>query len=293
MRRRAFVRNLACGLLALPLATYAQSANKVYRVVSCERATFRYQRTAGTPCRNSAGSRARMSLSSHVTRKPADQLPALAKELAELNVDHDHRRRISSYPSRHNCATKAIPIVFADRCRSSATGVRQCQSRQARRRTSRDSRLDPMKTSNCKSSRRLYYRAYRVLPTLLAGKSLASHACRFSCKRPRGPGKSRLRGPADLESFSGTVRARPPTPHRVSPSVAWMGPHGERIASEAIKARVPLLGTWRSFCDAGRADCLRSQGVAYWRRHAASSRQDLQRRERRPIFRRATYEVRG
>jgi putative ABC transport system substrate-binding protein len=51
-------------------------------------------------------------------------------------------------------------------------------------------------------------------------------------------------------------------------NVAWAGPHEERIASEAIKARVPLLGTWRGFATWG---ALISYGPkpSYWPRLAA------------------------
>ena len=261
MRRRAFVRNLAGGLLALPLATYAQSANKVYRIGLLREGVVPISKTFWDTMSELGWFEGKNVMVEPRYAKTAGQLPALAKELAELDVDVII---VDGSPATQaaKLATKTIPIVFAIAADPVLRGFVASLARPGANLTGftfgtyDDKQLQVLKEALPGISR-VAYPAREPNPGITRAASLLGLHVRAIP----------VEGPADLESFFRTVRSAA-ADAVVFTNVAWTAPHEERIASEAIKARVPLLGTWRGFATRG-ALIAYGPKESYWPRLAA------------------------
>jgi len=260
MDRRGFC-NLAGGLLAYPIATYAQPASKIYRIG--------WLREGASPIAHnfwSAMHELGWVEGKNVTVEPryartADELPALAKELVRLNVDlilTDGTRAARVAKG----ATETIPIVFALASDPVQQQLVATLARPGANLTGftfgyyEDKQLQILKEAVPGIS--------RVTFPVRELSSGVMHAASVLGVRVRA---IPVNGPDDLAAFFASVRSTADSV--VFPNLAWTGPHEKRIAGEAIKVRVPLIGTWRNYAVFGALLSYGPNPYSYWSRLAA------------------------
>jgi putative tryptophan/tyrosine transport system substrate-binding protein len=174
----------------------------------------------------------------------ADELPALAKELAQLKLD---ALMTDGTPATRaaKAATETIPIVFSIGADPVRQGFVTSLPKPGGNLTGftfgsyEDKQLEVIKQALPGISRVAY--PIRELDPAIVG---AAAALGLEAQAIR------VTGPDQLESFFQAVRSRG-VDAVVFPNIAWTGPHESRIAAEAIKVGMPLIGTWRSIAVAG------------------------------------------
>ena len=244
MDRRAFLRNLASGLLAFPLATYAQTAGRSYRVGWLREGILPIGQSFWDAIREFGWIEGKNVTVESRYAKTADQLPALAIELAQLNVD---LIMTDGTPATRaaKVATQTIPIVFSIGADPVGQGFVTSLAKPGGNLTGftfgsyEDKQLQVLKQALPGISRVAY-------PVREANPAIVRAAATLGLEVEA----IRVRGPDDLEVFFQAVRSR--RVHAVVfPNIAWTGPHEQRIAAEAIKVGMPLIGTWRSSAVSG------------------------------------------
>jgi putative ABC transport system substrate-binding protein len=262
MDRRGFVSNLAGGLLAFPAAAYAQPASKVYRIGWLREGAIPVSQNFWSAMREMGWVEGK-----NVTVEPrfagtADELPALAKELARLNVDlilTDGTRAARAAKA----ATETIPIVFALGSDPVQQQLVASLARPGANLTGftfgyyEDKQLQVIKEAVPRISR-VTYPVQELDPRIVQAASV------LGVRVQAIP----VRGPDHLASFFASVRSTG-ADSVVFPNLAWAGPHEKTIAAEAIKVRVPLIGTWRSIAVFGALLSYGPNLTSYWARLAA------------------------
>jgi len=240
MDRRTFIDGVVGGFLALSIAAKAQHAGKVYRIGWLREGNLQIPKSFWDAMRDSGWIEGQ-----NVTVEPryasrVAQLPALARELVQLNVDLIMTDGTSATQAAKG-ASGTIPIVFAIGADPVELGFATSLARPGANLTGF--------TFGAYDEKQL-----QVLTQALPGASRVAYPV-----REPNPGIVRaatvlgvqvqaipVHGPEGLEPFFAAVRTAR-VDAIVFPNIAWTGPHEERIAAAALKSRVPAIGTWRSF----------------------------------------------
>src|SRR5205085_529736 len=107
-----FVRSLTCSVLSVPLSTYGQAADKVYRIGQLREGATPLSRVFWETMEANGWFEGK-NVSMHARfAKAANELPALALELVNLNVDVIVTDGTPATRAAQ-AATGTIPIVFA------------------------------------------------------------------------------------------------------------------------------------------------------------------------------------
>jgi putative tryptophan/tyrosine transport system substrate-binding protein len=244
VNRRAFTRNVVSGVFALSVIACAQTTRKLYRIGWLRQGEVPISQTFWDAMRAFGWIEGKNVTVESRYATTADQLPALAKELAQLKLD---AIMTDGTPATRaaKAATETIPIVFSIGADPVRQGFVTSLPKPGGNLTGftfgsyEDKQLEVIKQALPGISR-VAYPIRELDPVIVrAAAALGLEAQAI-----------RVIGPDELASFFQAVRSRG-VDAVVFPNIAWTGPHESRIAAEAIKVGVPLIGTWRSIAVAG------------------------------------------
>ena len=259
--RRKFVRNLAGGLLALPITAVAQPPGKVYRIGWLREGALPIAKPFWETLEKSGWSEGRNVVVEARYAKALSELPGLAKELAQSKVDLIMTDGTPATRSAKS-ATDTIPIVFAIGADPVKEGLVASLARPETNLTGftfgyySDKQLQILKES---------------VPAILhvavtvrePDAGVMSAAAKLGIRVQAIP----VPGPEALDSFFATAR-KAGVDAILFPNIAWVGPHEQRIAAESIRLRMPLIGTWRSFSEHGALLSYGPKPSSHWSRMA-------------------------
>jgi putative tryptophan/tyrosine transport system substrate-binding protein len=260
MNRRTFC-NLAGAMAVWPLVTAAQTGERIFRIGWLREGANPLGDSFWESMRKLGWIEGKNVMVESRYAKAADQLPILASELAQLNVDLILTDGTPATRAAKG-ATATIPIVFSIGADPVFQGFVSSLARPGGNLTGftfgsyDDKQLQLLKEALPGISRVAY--PQEVGPTIMrAAATLGLEVLAIP-----------TRGPDDLESFFKTARSRG-AQAVVFPNLAWTGPNEKRIAAEASKASLPLIGTWRSFAEDGALMSYGPQQPSYRPRSAA------------------------
>jgi putative tryptophan/tyrosine transport system substrate-binding protein len=262
MNRRAFVLELTGGLIAAPLAVRAQPAGKVFRIGFLREGELPLPKSFWNAMQEEGWIEGRNLLVEQRFARSADQLLASAKELVQLRVD---LILTDGTPATRaaRAASGNIPILFS----IAADPVQQKFVASLARPGANitgftfgsygDKQLQILKET-IPSMRRVAY------PDPEPSAGFARAAASLGVQVQAIP----ARGPEDLESFFAAARSSG-ADAVVFSNFSWTGSREKRIAAEALRNSVPLIGTWREFAAAGALLAYGPDPTAHWPRLAA------------------------
>jgi putative ABC transport system substrate-binding protein len=261
MDRRTFI-GVVVPFLALPIPCNAQEVRKVYRIGWLREGNLQIQEPFWDAMRESGWIEGQ-----NVTVEPryassVAQLPALARELVQLKVDVIMTDGTPATQAAKS-ASGTIPIVFAIGADPVERGFATSLAKPGGNLTGftfgdySAKQLQILKEALPRASVVVY-------PVREPNPEVVRGASAVGLRVQAIP----VRGPEGLESFFAAVRTGR-VDAVVFPNIAWTGPYEGRIAAEALKSRVPLMGTWRNFATSGGLLSYGPNLTQHWPRLAA------------------------
>ena len=242
-----FITSVACGLCAPPLTARAQQAGRVYRIGLL--------RVGVTPPDESFWAAMRElgwieGRNVRVVRRYADrndQLPALAAEIVQSNVDLIMTQGTPAAQSAKR-ATQSIPIVFGVGSDPVGSGLVASMARPGGNLTGfvnglYDAKLLQILKEALPTASRVAYPTSSLQDQnqqfLSAAKAIGIQVQAIA-----------IGGPEGIGSFYATAR-KSGMDAVVIHNIAALGPHLQRLGSESAKAKVPAIGFTRVIAESG------------------------------------------
>ena len=245
MDRRAFICSIAGGVIAAPLAVYAQSTGKTWRI-----GFLREGRAPLAPAYLEALRKLGWVEGRNIMVEPryadnSEQLPDLAAELVRLKVDLIFAAGWRSTRAAKE-ATTTIPIVFSMAADPVEKGFVASMARPGGNLTGfalglyDDKQLEVLKEA-LPGLTRVAYPVFRDVepPGLKVAKKLGVEALGIA-----------VQNPAEFRPFFVAAKAARADAALI-PDSARLIPHLESIAAQAWKSRLPAIGFRRIFAEAG------------------------------------------
>jgi putative ABC transport system substrate-binding protein len=247
MDRRRFLLTSLAGALATPLAAGAQQAGKIYRIGVLREGSDPLSKPFAGAMRELGWVEGQnLRIESRNADRP-EQLPALAAELVQLEVDLILTTGTPA-TSAAKAATKTIPIVFTLGADPVRTGLVASFARPGGNLTGWAYGIYTWKLLEV--LKEALPRVSRVaFPATSAGPSSAdlNEAALALGLQIKGIA---VQGPKEFESFFAAAK-RLGAGAVLVPNVAWFGPHFERIGAAAAKSHLPAIGHARQFAESG------------------------------------------
>ncbi len=223
MDRRAFVIGVRSGLLAAPLAAEAEQGERVYRIGLLSEGEHPLSKPLADALRELGWVEGKNLKFERRSADREDQLPSLAAELVRLKVDLILTNGTRATRAAKE-ATKAIPIVFNLGEDPVANGLVASFARPGGNLTGFVVGLYDEKTLEVLKE---------ALPALR----------RVAYPAPGGPGAR--------ERFAPLHAAARALGVEVQANIAWFRPYLKRIGAASVKSRLPAIGYYRQFAEAG------------------------------------------
>jgi putative ABC transport system substrate-binding protein len=246
MDRRAFLAG-TLGLLAAPFAAEAQQGARVYRIGLLSEGAHPLSRPLTDALRELGWVEGRNLKFERRSADRGDQLPSLAAELVRLKVDLIVSNGTPASRAAKE-ATKAIPIVFNLGEDPVARGLVASFAQPGGNLTGfvvgfyDDKALEVLKEA-LPGVRRVAYLAVgpgeRFARLHAAGRSLGVEIQGIP-----------VQGPSDLDGFFAAA-GRVGAGGVVVSNIAWFRPYLERIGAASARSRLPAIGYYRQFAEAG------------------------------------------
>jgi len=256
MDRRAFVIGVGSGLLAAPLAAEAEQGERVYRIGLLSEGEHPLSKPLADALRELGWVEGKNLKFERRSADGGDQLPSLAAELVRLKVDLILANGTRAARAAKE-ASKAIPIVFNLGEDPVANGLVASFARPGGNLTGfvvglyDEKTLEVLKEA-LPALRRVAYPApggpdtaeRRARAERFAGLHAAARALGVEVQGIP------VEGPSDLDGFFPAAR-RAGVGAVLVANIAWFRPYLERIGAASVKSRLPAIGYYRQFAEAG------------------------------------------
>ena len=246
--RRTFLTGSGAVLLAAPLSAGAQQGERVYRIGLLSEGAHPLSKPLADALRELGWIEGKNFKFERRSADRGDQLPSLAAELVRLKVDLILTNGTRAARAAKE-ATKAIPIVFILGEDPVANGLVTSLARPGGNLTGFVVGLYDEKTLEILKEalpalRRVAYPAAAGPGERFAGLHAAARA--LSMEVQGIP----VQGPSDVDGFFAAAR-RAGAGAVLVENIAWFRPYLERFGAASVKSRVPAIGYFRQFAEAG------------------------------------------
>ncbi len=242
--RRIFVSLVMCGLLLRPDDLRAQRAGKVYRIGWLREGVLPIAKPFWDAMRDFGWVEARNVVVEARYAENPNQLPALAAELAQMQVDVIMTNGTPAAKAAKE-ATATIPIVFTLAGDPVERGLVASMAKPGGNMTGfalglyGEKQVQIIKEALPGASRIAVPNSDESPGIVRVAKGLGVQVQDFV-----------LRGPEDFEPFCIAAKTAK-ADAAVIPNIAWYGPHLERIAALVVQYRLPAIGYRRIFAESG------------------------------------------
>jgi putative ABC transport system substrate-binding protein len=246
--RRRFLLTSLAGVLAGPLAAVAQQSGKVYRIGLLSEGAHPLSKPLADALRELGWIEGKNLKFERWSTDRGDQLPSLAAELVRLKVDLILTNGTRAARAAKE-ATKAIPIVFSLGEDPVANGLVVSFGRPGGNLTGfvvgvyDEKALEVLKEA-LPALRRVAYPAAAGPGERFAGLHAAARALGVDVQGIP------VQEPSDLDGFFAAAR-RAGAGAVLVENIAWFRPYLERIGAASVKNRLPAIGYYRQFAEAG------------------------------------------
>ena len=249
MDRRAFLSAVILGLLAAP-AVEAQQGARVYRIGLLSEGPHPWSKPLADALRELGRVEGKNLLFERRSADRGDQLPSLAGELVRLKVDLILTNGTQAARAAKE-ATKAIPIVFNLGEDPVANGLVASFARPGGNLTGfviglYDEKALEVLHEALPGVRRVAYPApagpgagQRFAPLHAAGRALGIELQGIP-----------VQGPSDFDGFFAAARRAGARAVLVE-NIAWFRPYLKSIGAASVNSRLPAIGYYRQFAEAG------------------------------------------
>jgi putative ABC transport system substrate-binding protein len=246
--RRIFLVTFASGILAVPLAAEPQQGERVYRIGLLSEGAHPLSKPLADALHELGWIEGKNLKFERRSADREDELPSLAAELVRLKVDLILANGTRATRAAKE-ATKAIPIVFNLGEDPVSNALVASFARPGGNLTGfvlglyDEKALEVLKEA-LPALRRVAYPA--------AGGPGERYAPLHAAARALGVEIQGIlvQGPSDLEGFFAAAR-RAGAGAVLVENIAWFRPYLERIGAASVKSRLPAIGYYRQFAEAG------------------------------------------
>ena len=246
--RRTFLAGTGAMLLAAPLAAEAQQSERVYRIGLLSEGAHPLSKPLADALRELGWVEGKNLKFERRSADRGDQLPSLAAELVRIKVDLILTNGTQAARAAKE-ATKAIPIVFSLGEDPVANGLVASFARPGGNLTGfvvglyDEKALEVLKEA-LPAVRRVAYPAAAGPGGRFGGLHAAARALGVEVEGIP------VQGPSDLDGFFAAAR-RAGAGAVLVENIAWFRPYLERIGAASVKSRLPAIGYYRQFAEAG------------------------------------------
>jgi len=248
MNRRTFLCGLTLRTLCVPRAAGAQQGERVYRIGLLSEGAHPLSKPLADALRELGWIEGKNLKFERRSADRGDQLPSLAAELVRLKVDLILTNGTRAARAAKE-ASKAIPIVFNLGEDPVANGLVASFPRPGGNLTGfvvglyDEKTLEVLKEA-LPALRRVAYPAAagpreRFAPLHAAARALGVEVQGIP-----------VQGPSDLDGFFAAARRAGAGAVLVA-NIAWFRPYLKRIGAASVKSRLPAIGYYRQFAEAG------------------------------------------
>ena len=248
MNRRTFLCGLTLRTLCVPRAAGAQQGERVYRIGLLSEGAHPLSKPLADALRELGWTEGKNLKFERRSADRGDQLPSFAAELVRLKVDLILTNGTRAARAAKE-ATKAIPIVFNLGEDPVVNGLVASFPRPGGNLTGfvvglyDEKALEVLKEA-LPALRHVAYPAAAGPGGRFAGLHSAARALGVEIQGIP------VQGPSDLDGFFAAAR-RAGAGAVLVENIAWFRPYLERIGAASVKSRLPAIGYYRQFAEAG------------------------------------------